>query len=458
VDAVRDYFRGIVAGRKGALISCDPIPGGSGPLARIVSKYHSGRAQAMTYVASLAVPFDNRLLELLVTASEDTVTGVREALITHELMLAAGESEKEQLKRNVFPIEWKFERYHPGTRGEIAYLLSDDEKHDAAFPHHPLTRVRRWLRHIERTFRVAPVEEPRVGLNVESDAAMQVNRCEIEPVPHTPMTFDEIVRELGPQIAADAVSEEAMKKVSRERNEPIMFPPIENRQQAFRNQRDTLAREAIEHFQAQQKKLQSVMGAAAKFLQEARAEQVTVVLARALDTGRWLSVREGSARALAIFQNAAFFDDFTETTGLSCEPKRITIKELFAHLGDLSAHCIDSLIFDRCPRHQDVSQVIRLADIAGEADLLRLYATNVAGKRVLIEEHLHAAMLETDPAKRLSALKHIVEHMDPAHTATCLEIARLAAAARDAALFEYCRAKLSRYEPEHLASLAAFPG
>ena len=56
VDGVRNYFGGLLAGRKGALISCDPIPGGPGPLVRVVSKYHSGRAQAMTYVASLAAP------------------------------------------------------------------------------------------------------------------------------------------------------------------------------------------------------------------------------------------------------------------------------------------------------------------------------------------------------------------------------------------------------------------
>src|SRR5690349_20846701 len=56
LGGVRDYFGGIVAWRKGALISCDPIPGPSA-VVRVVSKYHSHSPPAMTYVASLAVPF-----------------------------------------------------------------------------------------------------------------------------------------------------------------------------------------------------------------------------------------------------------------------------------------------------------------------------------------------------------------------------------------------------------------
>jgi hypothetical protein len=251
--------------------------------------------------------------------------------------------------------------------------------------------------------------------------------------------------------------EEAIKKVSREQNQPMAFPPIETRQKMFRDQRDAELRKVAEQFQAQQRQLQSVQDTAAKFLQESRAEEITVLLARTRDRGHWLTVQEGSARALAIFQNTAFYDDFTEARGWSCEPERITIKDLFARLGELSVQDIDSLTLDRCPRCQDARQVVRLAQIASEADLLRLYAAFVAGKQVLIQEKLDAALHETDPAKRLTALQQIVEHMDPAHTAAYLEMARLAADARDAALFEHCKAKLSRYQPQHLASLPAFP-
>ena len=416
----------------------------------------------MTYVASLAVPFDKSLLEVLITATEDSITGVREALITHELMLAAGASEKEQLRRNVFPIEWKFERYHPGTRGDLSYLLSDDEKYDASFPHHPLTRVRRWLRHIERTFRVGMVEELSPEPNAvpgswEAVGGIAPNRCEIAIVQPKPMGYEEAVREFGPQVAHDAVMEEAFKKLNRDMNQTIAFPPIETRQKNFRELRDAELRKVVDDFQARQKKLQSVGDAATKVLYESRAEEITVLLARARDTGSWLTVREGSACALAIFQNAAFYDDFTETRGRACEPERITIKELFALLHELAGEGVDSLTLDRCPRCHDARPVISLAEIACEADLLRLYATGVAGKRVLSQEKLDAALLETDPAKRLSALRLIIEHFDPAHPDACVEMAKLAVAGRDGALFEQCHAKLSRYQPERLSSLPAFP-
>jgi hypothetical protein len=271
------------------------------------------------------------------------------------------------------------------------------------------------------------------------------------------MSYEEIVRGLGPQVAADAVSEEAIKKLSRERNEPMAFPPIETRQRMFRDQRDAELRKLADNFQARQKKLQSVRDDAAKFLQESRAEEITVLLARAGDTGRWLTIEEGSAHAVAIFQNTAFYDDFTEARGWSCEPERITIKDLFARFGELPPQGIDSLTLDRCPRCHDVRQVIRLAQIDSEADLLRLYAAMVAGKRVLIEEKLDTALHETDQAKRLAGLQYIVEHMDPAHAAAYLEIARIAAGSRDAGLFEHCKTKLSRYQPQHVASLAVFP-
>jgi hypothetical protein len=114
---VREFFRRVVMRRKGALIACDPVQNSDPPLFRMVYKYPSGRRYAVTFEASLALPMGNVCLELLITASEDTVTGVREALVMRDLMKIAGISEREQLARNEIPIEWKFERYHPGSRG-----------------------------------------------------------------------------------------------------------------------------------------------------------------------------------------------------------------------------------------------------------------------------------------------------------------------------------------------------
>src|ERR1700719_2844709 len=104
LDQVREFFRPVVTRRKGALISCDPVQNSDPPLFRMVYKYPTGRGYAVTFEASLALPVGNVRLELLIMASEDNVTGVREALVMRDLMKTAGISEREQLARNEIPI------------------------------------------------------------------------------------------------------------------------------------------------------------------------------------------------------------------------------------------------------------------------------------------------------------------------------------------------------------------
>lgn len=146
LGAMRRYFRQAIGTRGGALISCDVITVAGVDVIRTVSKYSAGRGYAMAYAACLTATFKNWIIELLISGSEDNFTGVREAVVTSELMETAGPSERRQWEQNVIPIEWKFERYEPGSRGDLAYLLSDDDKYDPRFPDHPLSRVRRWLR------------------------------------------------------------------------------------------------------------------------------------------------------------------------------------------------------------------------------------------------------------------------------------------------------------------------
>ncbi|KAF0845080.1 hypothetical protein [Nocardia caishijiensis] len=46
--------------------------------------------------------------------------------------------------------------YAPGLRGQLPYLLSDDVRFDAEFPHHALTRARRWVAETVPNVAVAP--------------------------------------------------------------------------------------------------------------------------------------------------------------------------------------------------------------------------------------------------------------------------------------------------------------
>jgi hypothetical protein len=437
--AMRYFFQRMIQSRKGELISCDPLPGMTLPTVRIVSKYHAGRGHAMTFVASLAVVAEALLVELLITGTEDNFTGTREAMVTHELLKTAGASEKEQLAKNVFPIEWKFDRYQPGSRTSgLAYVLSDDEKYDAAYPNHPLTRVRRSLRRIERTFQVT--------------ATPMGNGINIEMVPLTPMGFEEIVRELGPQVAKDAIMEAAMKKAG------VGFPALEVRQKMYRDQRDEEVKKNFENFQAEQAKLASFVEAGKKLAQESTAEGTMLILARDQATGNWHTLRERDATALAMFDSRSFFDDFVESRELACDPEVVSVKELFSRFAELKSRGIDAISINRCPRCTDPREVLPLAAIQDEPNFLLRCATIMAVQRILVEEKLQAALAESDLVKRKAGLMHIVWHMDPGNARVHLEIGKMAAEERDAALFKYSKGKLARYAPELLASLPEMPG
>jgi hypothetical protein len=271
--AVRSHFQHVVRTRGGALISCDVVPTGGRAMVRTVSKYRAGRGYAMAYTASLTAPMANWIVELLISGSEDQVTGVREAVVTFEMSQEAGPSEQRQLAQKVFPFEWKFERYEPETRGDLAYLLSDDDKYDSRFPEHPLSRVRRWLRREEPAFQVTPGERSslgdlspasstgtaggpfgnllhtfrsrqhdgaRSGVPAPEQITFEVRQLAVEP-----RGIEEIVRELGSQVATDALLSETLRRL----DPPQTLPPLPTRQQMYRDQRDAAFKKIFEQLQ-----------------------------------------------------------------------------------------------------------------------------------------------------------------------------------------------------------------
>jgi len=75
-------------------------------------------------------------------AGERGMTGVREAVITAEMM-KAGELTLESYKRS-----WAQDPYDPAYHGverSVLRFLSDDERYDVRFRQHPLSKVRRVL-------------------------------------------------------------------------------------------------------------------------------------------------------------------------------------------------------------------------------------------------------------------------------------------------------------------------
>jgi hypothetical protein len=77
-----------------------------------------------------------------VVAGERGTTGVREAVVTAELMNAG------KLTIQDYERSWARDPYDPGYRGvdrSVLRFISDDECYDDRFPEHPLSKVRRVL-------------------------------------------------------------------------------------------------------------------------------------------------------------------------------------------------------------------------------------------------------------------------------------------------------------------------
>jgi hypothetical protein len=409
---VRRHFQDETRKRGGALISCDVVQVGGSWMVRTVRKQRSGRARAMAYAGSLILSVVNSAVEVIISGSEDNVTGVREAIVASELLRAAGPSERAQLAQNKIPIEWSFERYEPRTRGDLAYLLSDDEKWDARFPNHALSRVRRWLRRQERGFEVTVTEA--------SDPEQA--RIDVMHLAVKPMDFNEALRELGHEVAYDAVLPEVLRGLK----PPIALPPLPERQKKCREQRDAAMKKTLEQHQQREAELKRVRENTEALWKELQCDKTHLALARERGSGEWHMIQEGAqAGVLAVFTSKALVEDFIACKALDCEPVMTSVRDLFTSLSESRLGPVTAVEFDRCPRCTDARPVLQLSAIHGEGELLKQYAARVATRNFLVEKNLRVAQSEPDAAKRLGVLKYTAEHIDPGAAALHVEIAAL---------------------------------
>jgi hypothetical protein len=105
-----------------------------------------GKPHDAIYIDALMLPFRGFRFVLRVECEERGLTGVREAVVLAEF-LKVGSDDMEG---------WAADLYDPSLRTEPLRNISEDEKYDAKFPDHPLSRVRRQMRHLHSTLIVPP--------------------------------------------------------------------------------------------------------------------------------------------------------------------------------------------------------------------------------------------------------------------------------------------------------------
>ncbi len=139
---MRNLCRAIAESKRGGLIEARFIGAGhDAPILMVYKRLHGG---AFRYTGMLmSCTKKGSPLVWVVISGERGTTGVREAVVTTKLL------NERRLTIEQYKSSWAQDPYEPGYRGvdrRTLRYVSDDERYDAEFPEHPLTKVRRVLR------------------------------------------------------------------------------------------------------------------------------------------------------------------------------------------------------------------------------------------------------------------------------------------------------------------------
>jgi hypothetical protein len=134
----------------GGLIQLDVVPIDEVLAVKLILKVPQ-QPHGMTYVGSWTFPWRDFSYVLKLQCQEDGTTGLRDAIVGDELMAAGVVRLDDQGRLQ----GWRADLYDPDCRGDIVRNLSEDERYDARFPDHPLSRLRRYLGQLELTIVVS---------------------------------------------------------------------------------------------------------------------------------------------------------------------------------------------------------------------------------------------------------------------------------------------------------------
>lgn len=154
LDALRALYRDEAADLGGGIVSADVVRVGQLPVIKVITKYE--RRPAYAYDGRLIVPLKNATCTITMHSIERGVTGTRDAVVGAQ-RAERGELEIEPADEPGAPGRvkgWFQDPYDPGRSERSLYSMSDDERLDALFPQHPLSKVRNGLAVIQGTLSV----------------------------------------------------------------------------------------------------------------------------------------------------------------------------------------------------------------------------------------------------------------------------------------------------------------
>jgi hypothetical protein len=146
VVQLRDSYTARMDGKL-QVLECRVLPLDGVPSIWLITKGQDAQTRGAVYLGSLTIPFRDFSFVIKIQCQEQGATGMREALLVAEA-----------LQKGTGRVEG--DRFVPNG------CSFDDEQFDAKLPQHPLSRVRRELRHIASSVHIEPKvrNEPRFEL------------------------------------------------------------------------------------------------------------------------------------------------------------------------------------------------------------------------------------------------------------------------------------------------------
>jgi len=151
VDDLRNFYRSSAMAAGLAVIEIERLLVQGLVAIRTVFKAPQ-EPSGMTYMGAITLPFREFSYVIKVQCAEHGVTGVREVALLAE-MAGAGQLDLANISRGEWS-GWMQDPYDASVRAPLMRNLAEDERYDARFPDHPLSRVRSILGHVQSSLRI----------------------------------------------------------------------------------------------------------------------------------------------------------------------------------------------------------------------------------------------------------------------------------------------------------------
>ena len=144
VDQLRAFYRDQIVQQNGGLLQVDTLDVKGYKLVKTIFKIPQ-EPTGISYLSSLTIPFQKFSFVIKIQAPELGTTGIRDSVVVSKFL-----NQREDSGGKSGYDGWFRDPYSPEFKGGTLMNKSEEEIHDADFPDHPLSKVRKMIEQIQR--------------------------------------------------------------------------------------------------------------------------------------------------------------------------------------------------------------------------------------------------------------------------------------------------------------------